>query len=433
MVGLVIGIIVLAIGVINALREKNGYNLLTVFCAYWASAMIIASFRPYEMYEVSFDTYLVILLGVAGFSIGYLYRHSKQYRKIVFRRDKSNINNTSYEFKKLPLTILALISAAYGLFKAFCVFRLVNSGLAYSTVRSLYGAGDSQIIFGTLDNIVNVFVYTPAVFILTAVMVIDFFEKKTDVKIFIMSVVTLLTYMYISSGRFILLAIVADVIYMFIIYKSGKILREKLKKIKRKVWIIISISVIAVLVITSSRFSASFESRNVSTSSHFLLYYMGCVPLMGHWLGGIRSAGDMTYGMASGHGFLHPLILLGKMAGINAPKLYTYTTDVVESMQNFVFVTPTRALNAFSGIFLYLYLDARELGVFLGMFVYGVICANSFKQVQENRNAKTMLYFLLIMQGFTQVMVRWPFYRGPYAIAFVYALALIRKGADYEN
>ena len=61
---------------------------------------------------------------------------------------------------------------------------------------------------------------------------------------------------------------------MFIIYKKGVEVKEQLKKIKIKVWFIIGISVIAVLVITSSRFSASFESRNVSTSSHFLLYYM---------------------------------------------------------------------------------------------------------------------------------------------------------------
>ena len=64
------------------------------------------------------------------------------------------------------------------------------------------------------------------------------------------------------------------------------------------------------------------------------------------------------------HGFLHPIFLLGKMIEVQAPMLYTYTTNVVEGMQNFVFVTPTRALNAFSGIFLYLYLDAREIGVF---------------------------------------------------------------------
>lgn len=425
--GLLIGIIVLAIGVGNAIRERNGYNLLTVFCAYWASAMIIAFFRPYDMYEVPSDTYFVILLGAVGFCFGYLYRHSKQYKKIVLNRDMRNNFDVTYEFRTTSLMVFSFVSAAYGLFKAFCVFSLVKSGLDYSTVRSLYGEGDSQIIFGTLDNIINVFVYTPAVFILTAVMIINFFEKKTNSKIFGMSVITLLTYMYIISGCFILLAIVADVIYMFIIYKNGVEVKEQLKKIKRKVWFIIGISVIAVLVITSSRFSASFESRNVSTSSHFLLYYMGCIPLMGHWLDVIRSSGDITYGMAAVHGFLHPIFLLGKMIGVQAPMLYTYTTNVVEGMQNFVFVTPTRALNAFSGIFLYLYLDAREIGVFLGMFVYGTICTNSFKSAQDNRNAKTMLYFLLILQGFTQVMVRWPFYRGPYAIVFVYALALIRR------
>ena len=67
--GLLIGIIVLAIGVGNAIRERNGYNLLTVFCAYWASAMIIAFFRPYDMYEVPSDTYFVILLGAVGLDI----------------------------------------------------------------------------------------------------------------------------------------------------------------------------------------------------------------------------------------------------------------------------------------------------------------------------------------------------------------------------
>ena len=123
-------------------------------------------------------------------------------------RDMRNNFDVTYEFRTTSLMVFSFVSAAYGLFKAFCVFSLVKSGLDYSIVRSLYGEGDSQIIFGTLDNIINVFVYTPAVFILTAVMIINFFEKKTNSKIFGMSVITLLTYMYISSGRFILLAIV---------------------------------------------------------------------------------------------------------------------------------------------------------------------------------------------------------------------------------
>ncbi len=429
--GLITAAILLGIAILNAFREKNIYNLMTVFCFYWSSACFIAIFRPYEINKVSGSTFSIILIGCLGFSAGYIFRNSKQYREIRFKRQLQQ--NVSYEFKRMPIFILAAFTAFYGLFKSFVISRLVSTGVDYSSVRNLYAAADTRVIFGVFDNIVNVFVYLPGVFVLTAVAIIDFFVKKRNKFIFICAIISVVTNMYITSGRFILLAIIADIIYMLIFYNRKETVMLRLKKVNKKVKLLIVLSIVAIFVLTNVRFNDSFQARGVTTSSHFVLYYMGCVPLMDHWIDVIQSQESITYGMASIHGFVHPIVLLLKLIGMPEPTLYSYTTDLVENMQTFIYVSSDRALNAFSSIFLYLYLDMRVFGVFIGMIIYGVICANVYNNIKEKINVRTMMMFMLIMQGFTQVMVRWPFYRGPYVVAIFYSLLLVKRKYESEE
>ena len=81
-------------------------------------------------------------------------------------------------------------------------------------------------------------------------------------------------------------------------------------------------------------------------------------------------------------------------------------------------------------MFYYFYVDWREIGVFLGSAIYGMLMSISYiKTKNEKNNLLYCAYFVMLLQGLLKSFVRWEFVQTSYILSFIYILFMIKKKA----
>lgn len=425
--GMILIIFLVGIALFAYLSEKKIYNILTVFCCLWLIITLISIIRPYNMFKTSDAAYMLVLIGTLGFSFGFFFRKKKE---IVLVKKPLYDYTIVFTPRKNIIILLSCFCAVYGCIKLITVIQLVRQGYSFSDVRTMFSVGDTLIINGPIDNIINVFIYGSGTTVLSLLLVANIFKHSLSRISIFFSIIAVVTYAIISGGRYIFIALIVGVLYLIIIYRKTDQAIIAIKKQKKKVIFILFIGAFAVALITNLRFGEYFEERDISANSQYLLYFSGCMPLMSNWIDVINRNDYCTFGVTTIHGFIHVISLITRLVGVLPGYLYDLSTYFVDSeFQNFVYVAQGRSMNTFTSIFTYLYLDGRELGVFLGMFLYGYWCEHCYIKINEEQNIRNVLFFLLMLYTFSQTMIRWPFYKGTFVMAIVYVFILVKRNS----
>lgn len=420
----------LIIAIIGYITEKRFYNLLSVFCVLWSTIVLIAFVSPYEMYPTSDKAYLLVLIGTVSFSIGYYIRKS---RRVILSKRFCSADEPCYIPNSKVIAFFAYFCALYSIEKLVLIINLMRRGLIFANLRTMFGASDPLLIHGNIDNLIKVFVYGPGVLLLTGLVLINFFEKFMSKGVIFASVFSIIANSIITGGRYLFVSIAVMAIYLILMYQRFNELFNRIKKVKKKIYAGVILSIIGISVITSLRFNDYFEEKQISALSQYVLYFSGCMPLMTHWIEEISARGLITYGAVSVGGLLQIISLPLRLIGVNIGEWYTNVFTLIEGdFQQFIYVTPTRAMNTFTSIFTYLYLDLREVGVILGMIFFGYYCNNAYTRAAQSRNLRNMLLFSLMIYNFSQCMIRWPFFKGPNLMAIFYVGLCVKRVRTQE-
>ena len=405
--------------------EKRFYNLLSVFCVLWSIIVLIAYIAPYDMYSTSDKAYSLVLIGSISFAVGYYIRKNKQ---VILSKHLCPFGEPSYIPNNKVIAFFAYFCAIYSLEKLILIISLMGKGLVYENIRAMFGASDPLLIHGNIDNLIKVFVYGPGVLLLTGLILINFFERFMSKGVILTSIFSIVAYSIITGGRYLFVSIAVMALYLILIYQRFDDLLNRIKKVKKKIYAGIILAIIGESVITSLRFNDYFEEKQISAISQYVLYFSGCMPLMTHWLEEISRRGLITYGAVSLGGLLQIISLPLRLMGVDIGEWYTNVFSLIEGdFQQFIYITPTRAMNTFTTIFTYLYLDLREFGVILGMIFFGYYCNNAYIRAVRSRNLRNMLLFSIMIYNFSQCMIRWPFFKGPNIMAIIYVGLCVKR------
>ncbi len=398
-----------------AIRKESIFAPVPMFSLVWATIIIFYKSGYVELFQLDFRSELIVLIGSIGFLLG------RMKYKIGSRPSRTNMiatRNVSYLLKTNLVLVIALIVIMYQIFQGFHSIQLLANGYTFENIaveRLFYQGG------GAISTLLNVFVVSPFTYIFIPMGAYHLISEKGDKRIAVCSILIVLTATLHHGGR---ASILYFVMYMFA-FKSilGKQSKMKLKT-KIIFFVIFVVLIIGVVVISQSRGITGYIDSIV-------IYVCGCLPNMDQRL---FAGGDnpITCGGASLYGFIAPVFMLLKGIGIPYPEFFQNLQEIV-NVENVLRIGPNTGYNAYVSIYYYLFLDGRELFVFVATIMFSTIACRQYRKVEACMTEREVVVYGLLLFQIVFSMIRVHFATWNYALSFIYLLILYKKNGGNLN
>lgn len=422
-------------------EKKLVFNPITVFCALWAVILFFSAQQRYTMYMASDEKNAIILWGIVAYIVGYYVNklflnkiHVKAGRLSRYRSDTRCIAVPRYNLMYVLCTICLL-------YTLFDLIRVVTQSGTFNlgTIQAMLQNGEISNANSSIINAIAILIISPIKFALPAITAVDFFYGKRDRKLLVLTICLILINMLSSANRtsfllfFLWLYFVATLYLYHNMEKNNKYIQKiedkmLFSKIRKYKWWIIWIAVIAFVIMTMSRTSTSIYRQ--------LYLYFAMPPSMFEiWAEKIETEGVFGYGVASLLGFIYPVFyVLKNLLGIPMP-------NIVESMYDWNMLTDTSWVwpgqnimaNAYVSVFWFFYLDARLLGVVIGMFIFGFAASRSYQNIVASKHsARQVAVYCCILYSVLFSFVRFQFSLTRIALGLIFVMFFAYKMKERE-
>lgn len=415
---------------ISIITEKKKLNPLTLLFMLWTVILGLSSLQLFRLRAASENTYLIIIIGLGAFTIGYYFIR-------IFIRDKKFVLNKSkykkkiYEPRYKLLYILGGICIIFYLYDFSIVFSYILKGSSLAYIRQL--AQDSNSIIyasrSAIENSIRVLVITPFVIALQPIVAADFWIGKRDKRLIIINILIILLRVITDGSRVVIVYLLLHLLVgaQFADEKYGKVKKIFSKSNIKKVAIIGVIIVIGGFALYKTTLSRSGDNF-----VRYMYYYFSMQPYMFEiWANTVDNLGIKGYGLASTNGFIFAILYIIKnfLRLPNYPQYWysIYSLIGATDSQWQVIAGDATIANAYVSIFWFLYLDGRIFGIIIGMAIYGMICARTFIKATKQKTARSVCIYSIILQGVCFSFVRLQFTDVYYAIAVMFILGFAYK------
>ena len=364
-----------------------------VFLLYWGVSLVISSFNPYNLYEVSNYAIFLLLLNVISFITGFLVVKEKVSAEIS-KIDIQNIVSS----KLFKIVLLIGISLVFSLF--FAKQRIMQY---YDYETALFRADFFEILFegnALLLYGYYMFLFPLYYFLISVVCYCLFFYRKWW--IIIGSLLYLLPFMSLNEGRMHYMGFALILLFDFFLYRSN---RSKVFRTPRKVKYFSVLGFVALYLFmahaTANRLDKDSLLDGVSElNKSFIIYSISPFRAFDYAINNnyVELAGGYQYGLASICGFDYVISTLLKKIGIEYTSSRTITNSYLQN--NSVVVGPDQEINyAFTNA-IYHYYDFGALGIVIMPFIFGCICRSTIMRFSHEGTfylhaACTFLFFIM--------------------------------------
>lgn len=434
--GFLIVLIFLFWGYLSKRRVGTWTNPSSIMCYLWAIVCFSASLHLFNLNDVSFKTWFVILIGVISFSIG-------SFVKVTFGKKKRYIPKrwADRDFF-LPanlfwiLFIIIALSFAGDLIQSI---RLMQEGYRLDVIRQVT-MGAQEIAGYSLKTSTSAiyFKYIRSGFqaILIAVGIERFFaDNRGNIKYILAVIFLVAADAFSNGGRWIIIyASIEFLICYAILRRKERIIQENLisRKARRLIFVIVVSAFLLMEKITTSRLSGGFVE-------HFYIYLCGCVPFLDYKLGYLAESGLFTGVFSSQYGVWSLIMPYLKMLTGNYPLLYSDSLTVISNIQVYEYISDHQTYNAFVTSFYTLFADFRWIGVVIGMLLFGIVCGNLFRKSYEQNGVdewNTIVPYLVVSQMIIKSIQTYPLASNTYVVTLIIMFILFRvqnvKVIDYD-
>lgn len=433
-------IILLILSIIGYYTEKHIIiNPITVFCGLWALILLFSSLGYYTMYPAEEKTYSMILIGslfyVFGFYINKVFLNSIHLKIGRHTRYYKDINY--YAFPRYTLLyILTILCICFSLYDFINFIRQAGFG-SMEMVQAFLQSGEYENNYNPIMSALLVLVVSPVGFAIPSITAVDFWFGKRDKKLLILTAILLVFKMLSSANRttlviFFIFLILTAILYIYQNKKTYNSIRGKFgsnKKVKRYIFIIGIIGIIAFVIMSMSRGSALFRN----------LYLNFAMPprMFEIWAETIDANKVMGYGITSLLGFIYPVCYFIKnLLGLDSLPITVQEIFDWTMLTDTQWVWPGKNIlaNAYVSIFWFFYTDGRQIGIIIGMFLFGIVVSKSYQNVVGTRfSARQIASYCIIFYGILFSFVRFQFTLYKYALALVFVMFFAYKMVPKET
>ncbi len=394
--GIIACVLLLAMQALVNKLVDNGVvkKWLRLFLMSWCLITIICAVNIYNLTEIKFETYLIIILFILFYLLGFVVISNT----IPKRNQPLRLVNalSQLSVSKLYLsafTFVSLITSYY--FYKYLLYMstapLSDSRLARFYVGYVFNSGVEQILYNTVFSvIVSFFLITSSAIIVSGVR---------DKCLILLMTITVLSWSGFGFGRF-------DIVYVILLFlMNGSLLSGIVKIIKPKEKLNTSItkgfgilsSVFVMVLVSSYRTGAGqedFDFISILMSGLNILfeqivtYLNGSIIALQYALNESEKFGYPGYGMFTLSGFDEIISLLLNFLGFDViPFNYSYSAILDKN----IYIGEGFEFNAlYTGIF-YFYMDFGLIGVVVFSLILGMGSAFTVRNFIINQKIENLL------------------------------------------
>ena len=411
--------------------ERKVLNPISTMNFMWGGIIFLSSLMLYTLHQAREEVYGWIFIGLIAYTIGYyLFKLFSKNGKVRFRIGKSCPKDGTVCVNYQRVYILYFICIAYILYRmARYGAAIISAGFnlsAISAVMSGASVGDTGLI-----NAIGFLVATPLFLPLTIFFAVDFWMGKRDKKVLILTIIMTLGRIIIYGGRHpvIQLFVVMIVALTFSYSKYQNQFYEKAKAFRKRKGLLPTIlaGVLAFGYLTFTKTTAASKTLYLDFAMQPYMFQ--------YWADNLGN--QCAYGFASLFGFVHPILyVLKNLFRIFAdmPEFFSSIfNNIQDTFNTWIPIGTTLRANAYASSFWYLYYDGREIGIVLGMFIWGVASFISFIKAKRHTSLLSVAHYAMMVEAIIYTFTDMEFYKASYVLGFFYLDFLIYRKKHHRN
>ena len=426
---ILVSFILFILFVVSYSRYKRIYCPIVFLNLLFAIILLFGSFGWCNLKTGNEDAALIVLLGVLFFNVGF-YAYNPQNTS----PKGYAIKRTDYEINSKLLYVLIAVLIGFTIAFASIAGALLASGQSLNTIRAVYfSAETAEAVTGEMKNPIieygTVYLYTPIQYLLIALSCIiivdkDVLSNKPILRkiVIITTLANIATSMMTNGGRMILFNFIVAFASAWLL-KNRRFSFKFLNNKTNLLFIFVLVALVSVANYVTQERSETEGSDNALRSLY--VYFCGCIPNLQLCLNRLPED-NYTYGFVLISSFVRPIF-----TGINFI-FHTGVPDIFATIDENLFFANTsndigggREYNAFVTMFFFFYRDMGYIGVVLDSCILGAVFSYLYRRCTYNY--RSLVIFLLAMQGLSIAFIRLQTLSVAYALAFIYAVFLIRR------
>lgn len=417
--------------IVGYLTERKVLNPISILNFMWGVIIYLSSLMLYTLHQARAEVYGWIFIGLIAYTLGYyLFKFFSKNGKVRFRVGRAFVNDSEVYVNYQRVYILYFICIVYILYRMGKYGAAILSAgfnlAAIGAVMSEASVGDTGLI-----NAIGFLIATPLFLPLTIFFAVDFWLGKRDKKVLVLTIVMTLGRIIIYGGRhpIIQLFVVMVVALTFSYSKNQTQFHKKAKAISNKKGVLptITIGVLTFGYLTFTKTTAVIKTLYLDFAMQPYMFQ--------YWADNLGD--NCAYGFASLFGFVHPVLyVLKNLFRIFAdmPEFFaTIYNNIQDTFNIWIPIGTTLRANAYSSSFWYLYYDGREIGIALGMFIWGIASFIFFIKVKRHTSLLNVANYAMMVQAIIYTFTDMEFYKASYVLGFFYLNFLIYKKKRHRN
>lgn len=404
-------------------KERTWVSPGALFCYEWGIISLLASMRLFGLYEASFKTWMIILLGTISFLVGINF--GKRLR-IGNYAPVNTVNGEMYNppfFGKRIFWIIVLVLLIYNVYLLSNTYVYIKMGYSLGEIRdanagmiNLTGFSRSSGIFNELIsllmNILEIFVVATGIEAFIS-------DIKANWKMFVAVFAVEIVNAFSTGSRFTIAYLMVELLVCIGFYKHcGQDIGIQISR-KTKKWVgRIVVLLLAILIwITLVR-----GAQTGQIVEKYYRYVCGNIVFLDLHIKELDDIGFWSMGYAGLFGFWSFVLPYFNALGISYPTIYLDTISKVFNTQTFIQIGTKMYTNAFISPFYHLYADYRWFGVVVGMFIFGGIVGKGYSRAVRESTHVRVIFYLVMCQMLFKTLQTYPFSLKPYFFAMIIIL-----------
>ena len=415
--------------IIGKLRVGRYSNPLTYYLIFWVFWIIVGYFNIYDLYIISKSTYLMILLNILGFSIGFILFINL--KKI----GKDNMIEINIDYFKKKITGLLVIINIILLYYLNKYNNLVD--ILSVEERRMITFKQGYLFDSYLENLFYTNVIRLMIYILMLIIFYNFIiNNKKDVNLLLLSIAIFVS-SAIGNGRML---IFDAVLYIFLIYVyrifinnnriRHKIEREKINK-KKKIMFFFLACVAIYAVTKSSANRLGLDKMTIEVFGDMIAYNIeqGIIYFTGPFV-----ALDQFFQNNLGEPYLYG-VGRATLAGVDEIIWNIFNILGIEYVSGNaivgnitgpnIYIGNAQQFNAFFTSVMNFYVDAGVMGVGLFSAIQGASLATAVNYFCRNKNIFSYSLMVFLSYGSIVSAYRFPSSLRTYLIIVILIFASI--------
>ena len=416
--GYIVAAVLLMIGVFFHRRQNTWACPEALFCYEWALISFLASLRLFGLYEASWRTWIIILIGSVSFVIGC--SGGRMIKVNTYDIEENNSNERDI-ISERAFWIFAAIIVLYTISDLAQSIHYMRLGVSLGDIRSASVAGQDMVegytrregalweYVGLCTSVMNLLV--------TGYGILEYIkDSQKNFKYIATVMIVTLMQAFAYGGRFGLAYVIIELLVCMNLNKvTGRDLISAMSvRLRRNVKRIVIILVAVIVIVTLIR-----GAETADLLKKYYRYICGDIIFFDLHLEKMNGKSLLSCSFAGFYGLWAVVLPILNRFGISYPQLYLDTISEVMDGQTFLRIGDGLVTNAFITPFYHLYADFRIPGVILGMMFFGIVTGVLYKKVILRRDGYSVVSYLIAAQTIFKSLQMYPFASKIYVLAFV--------------